>query len=156
MSLLQKQDATVTFAGLLRTCLLALLAGVWVASPAHAQSAAQAQAATAKEQPSIYDRIWADFTQWYRDDKNPVVQQVLFTGRFHHDFATVSADQGDHDESNIRRVRFGPWLSAAPCHEGAPSVQLRSRSVGMELGTVAPSGGSIANGFRLSTPFLAS
>ena len=43
-----------------------------------------------------------------KNDDNPAVQQVLFTGRFHHDFATVSADQGDHDESNIRRVRFGP------------------------------------------------
>ena len=28
-----------------------------------------------------------------KNDDNPVVQQVLFTGRFHHDFATVSADQ---------------------------------------------------------------
>ena len=34
-------------------------------------------------------------------------------------------------------------------------MQLRSRSVGMELVTVAPSGGSIANAFRLSTPILA-
>jgi phosphate-selective porin OprO/OprP len=77
---------------------------------AAAAGAAVAQA-TAKEQASVYDRIWADFTQWYRNDKNPVVQQVLFTGRFHHDFATVSADQGDHDESNIRRVRFGPRVT---------------------------------------------
>jgi phosphate-selective porin OprO/OprP len=75
-------------------------------------SIAQAQSTTAaKEQPSVYDRIWADFTQWYRNDKNPAVQQVLFTGRFQHDFATVSADQGDHDESNIRRVRFGPRVT---------------------------------------------
>ena len=34
-------------------------------------------------------------------------------------------------------------------------MRLRSRSVGMELVTVAPSGGSIANGFRLSTAILA-
>ena len=75
-------------------------------------SIAEAQSTTAaKEQPSVYDRIWADFTQWYRNDKNPAVQQVLFTGRFHQDFATVSSDQGDHDEANIRRVRFGPRVT---------------------------------------------
>ena len=49
----------------------------------------------------------------YKNDKNPVVQQVLFTGRFQHDFASVQADQGDHDESNIRRVRFGPRITFA-------------------------------------------
>ena len=76
-------------------------------------SFAEAQSTGAKEQPSAYDRIWADFTQWYRNDKNPAVQQVLFTGRFQHDFATVDADQGDHDESNIRRVRFGPRVTFA-------------------------------------------
>jgi phosphate-selective porin OprO/OprP len=74
------------------------------AAPVHAQS-------TPKEQPSIYDRIWADFTQLYRNDKNPAVQQVLFTGRFQHDLSATRADQGDHNESNIRRVRFGPRVT---------------------------------------------
>jgi phosphate-selective porin OprO/OprP len=75
-------------------------------------SLAEAQAqGGAKEQPNVYDRIWADFTQWYRNDKNPAIQQVLFTGRFQHDFTTVEADQGDHRESNIRRVRFGPRVT---------------------------------------------
>jgi phosphate-selective porin OprO/OprP len=57
--------------------------------------------------PSTYDTIWATFTNWYDDKENPVVQRVLFTGRFHHDLAMVDADQGDHRESNIRRVRVG-------------------------------------------------
>ena len=65
-----------------------VIAALWTAVPAQAQAA--------REQPSIYDRIWTDFTQWYKNDDNPAVQQVLFTGRFQHDFATVSADQGDH------------------------------------------------------------
>ena len=124
MSLLRQIDVTVTSVTVSRACVLALLAGILAAASvqaqginlpvAHSASAATppaAQAPAAKEQPSIYDRIWADFTQWYRNDKNPVVQQVLFTGRFHHDFATVSADEGDHDESNIRRVRFGPRVT---------------------------------------------
>jgi phosphate-selective porin OprO/OprP len=70
-----------------------------------------AQAGTAKEQPSAYDRIWTNFTQLYKNDNNPVVQQVLFTGRFQHDLSTLSSDQGDHNESNIRRVRLGPRVT---------------------------------------------
>src|SRR5687767_14918540 len=37
-------------------------------------------------EPSTYDKIWANFTEWYRNDDNRVVQQVLFTGRFQHEF----------------------------------------------------------------------
>ena len=61
--------------------------------------------------PSTYDRIWTNFTDWYNDKDNPVVQRVLFTGRFQHDFAIVESDQGDHRESNVRRVRFGPRIT---------------------------------------------
>jgi phosphate-selective porin OprO/OprP len=66
-----------------------------------------AQGSTEQKQPSTYDRIWTRLTNWYDDKENPVVQRVLFTGRFHHDLAMVEADQGDWRESNIRRVRFG-------------------------------------------------
>ncbi|MFM8533110.1 MAG: porin [Acidimicrobiia bacterium] len=61
--------------------------------------------------PSTYDRIWSRLTDWYNDKENPVVQRVLFTGRFQHDLATVEADQGDWRESNIRRVRFGTRIT---------------------------------------------
>ncbi|MEY4095896.1 MAG: hypothetical protein RLZZ53_3095 [Acidobacteriota bacterium] len=57
--------------------------------------------------PSTYDRVWSKLTDWYNDKSNPVVQRVLFTGRFQHDLTMVEADQGDWRESNIRRVRFG-------------------------------------------------
>jgi phosphate-selective porin OprO/OprP len=40
-----------------------------------------------------------------------VVQQVLFTGRFQHDFAALDADQGDVTESNVRRLRLGPRIT---------------------------------------------
>jgi len=60
---------------------------------------------------SNYDRIWRRFTEWYVDDSNPVVQKVLFTGRFQHEFAAINADEGDHDEWNIRRVRLGPRIT---------------------------------------------
>jgi phosphate-selective porin OprO/OprP len=57
--------------------------------------------------PSTYDRIWARFTQWYASDTNPVVQQVMFTGRYQHEFAGIDADEGHLDEWNVRRMRLG-------------------------------------------------
>jgi phosphate-selective porin OprO/OprP len=57
--------------------------------------------------PSKYDRVWNSFTNWYSDDTNPAIQRVVFTGRLHHDFVMVNADEGDHEESNVRRLRFG-------------------------------------------------
>jgi phosphate-selective porin OprO/OprP len=71
----------------------------------------QAQSATGAKEPSIYDKIWNGFTSWYDDKENPVVQRVLFTGRYHHDWAIVEADQGDHRENNARRMRLGPRIT---------------------------------------------
>ena len=64
------------------------------------------QGAAAQPEPSIYDRVWR-FAEWYRNDKARFVQRVQFTGRYQHDFALVNADQGDHDEWNVRRFRMG-------------------------------------------------
>jgi phosphate-selective porin OprO/OprP len=74
-------------------------------------TASSAQAQSANGEPSPYDKVWQRFTQIYKNDQNPAVQQVLFTGRFQHDLATVDSDEGDHDESNIRRVRLGPRIT---------------------------------------------
>jgi phosphate-selective porin OprO/OprP len=65
----------------------------------------------APKPPSTYDKIWANLTDWYDNKSNPIVQRVVFTGRFQHDFALVDADQGETEESNIRRVRFGPRIT---------------------------------------------
>jgi phosphate-selective porin OprO/OprP len=83
------------------------------AAPAGATSTAApaAQAPAGGNELSPYDRIWNSFTQWYKDENNPVIQQVLFTGRFQHDFVMLDADQGDHDETNVRRVRLGPRIT---------------------------------------------
>src|SRR5687768_14605746 len=64
-----------------------------------------------KPEPSTYDKIWSRFTQWHKDDSNPVVQQVLFSGRFQHEFAAIDADQGDVDEWNVGRMRLGPRIT---------------------------------------------
>ena len=80
-----------------------------IVCPAFAQSS-NSQAA-AKTEPSVYDRIWDRVTNWYDNKENPIVQRVVFTGRYHHDFAVVRSDQGDMEESNARRLRFGPRLT---------------------------------------------
>jgi phosphate-selective porin OprO and OprP len=63
------------------------------------------QQSTEKKE-SVYDRIWR-FAEWYENDSNPIVQRVLFSGRYQHEFATVDADEGDVDEWNVRRMRLG-------------------------------------------------
>jgi phosphate-selective porin OprO/OprP len=78
---------------------------------ATAQSTAAPQAPAADDTRSVYDKIWQQLTTVYDDSSNPVVQRVLFTGRFQHDFAAIGADQGDHDEWNTRRLRVGPRVT---------------------------------------------
>ena len=73
-------------------------------------SAAAAQS-TEQQPPSTYDKIWGAFTNWYDDKENPVVQRIVFSGRLQHDLTIVDADQGEHQESNIRRLRFGPRIT---------------------------------------------
>lgn len=60
--------------------------------------------------PSMYDRIWR-FAEWYESDSNPVVQRVLFSGRYQHEFETIDADQGNFSEWNVRRMRLGPRMT---------------------------------------------
>jgi phosphate-selective porin OprO/OprP len=84
------------------------LAMRWVGYPAAAQ-AAQAPGGGEKG-PSTYDRIWR-FAEWYENDSNPVVQRVLFSGRFQHEFAAIDSDEGDMDEWNVRRMRLGPRVT---------------------------------------------
>ena len=72
---------------------------------------ATAQTEAAKKPASAYDRLWGDFTEWYTAESNPVVQRVLLSGRFHYDFARVDADQGAHNEWNVRRLRIGPRIT---------------------------------------------
>ena len=55
---------------------------------------------------STFDDIWK-FAEWYRNDQKETVQSVLFSGRFQYEFAAVDADEGTHDEWNIRRTRLG-------------------------------------------------
>jgi phosphate-selective porin OprO and OprP len=85
---------------------LAAAAALLVAVSASAQSAAPTPPAT----PSIYDTIWK-FADWYDNKSNPVVQRVLFSGRFHYDFAAVDGNDDEITEWNVRRLRFGPRVT---------------------------------------------
>ena len=71
---------------------------------------AAAQGQTTEKTPSTFDRIWR-FAEWYRNDQRRIVQRVMFSGRYQHEFATLDADQGDHSEWNVRRMRLGPRLT---------------------------------------------
>lgn len=72
-----------------------------------AQTTQPAGRSEAASESSTYDTIWETFSHWYENDANPVIQSVVFSGRYQHDFAAVDAEQGDHDEWNVRRMRLG-------------------------------------------------
>lgn len=78
---------------------------------AEAQASPPATASNAQNDVSPYDRIWQRFTTIYDNRSNPKVQRILLSGRFQHEFATIDADQGDHDEWNTRRFRIGPRIT---------------------------------------------
>ena len=68
------------------------------------------QTAGAGKEPSTYDKIWK-FAEWYSDESNPIVQKVLFSGRYQHEFAMIRSDDGDLNEWNVRRMRLGPRIT---------------------------------------------
>jgi phosphate-selective porin OprO and OprP len=79
------------------------------ALPSGAVESAQTSRESEKT-PSTYDKIWK-FAQWYENASNPVVQRVLFTGRYQHDYAGIDADEGELGEWNVRRLRLGPRVT---------------------------------------------
>lgn len=69
-------------------------------------NASAAEGSGAGPEPSIYDRVWR-YADWYRNDRNPIIQAFQFTGRFQLDYSVLDSNQGSHDEWNIRRFRLG-------------------------------------------------
>lgn len=89
--------------------------------PPAAQAAVPLPAAEAE---STYDKIWRQFTTIYDNGSNSVVQRILLSGRFQHEFAWVGADQGGVDEWNTRRFRIGPRMSLFRTWTVASEVEL--------------------------------
>ena len=75
--------------------LAVLLAGLVTPDPLAAQA-----------ESSTYDDIWR-LAEWYDNDEHPVIQSVLFSGRFQYEYATVNDADLRHDEWNVRRMRLG-------------------------------------------------
>ena len=87
-----------------RVVLTVLLTGLLTPVAAFsAQAEASSQAATDAD---AYKRVWR-FAEWYKNDQNPVLQSLLFSGRFQYEYAKIDADEGNHSEWNIRRLRLG-------------------------------------------------
>ena len=78
--------------------LLTLLLAPW-----QAEAQAPDQAPTNDD---VYKKIWK-FAEWHKNDQDPVVQSLLFSGRFQYEYAAINADEGDHSGWNIRRLRVG-------------------------------------------------
>ena len=66
----------------------------------------EAQAPASEKQQSTYQKIWK-FAEWHNNEQNSVLQNLLFSGRFQYEYAARDADQGSHDEWNVRRLRLG-------------------------------------------------
>ncbi len=60
----------------------------------------------ARVQTSTFDDLW-QFAEWYDNDQNPVVQSVLFSGRFQYEYARVNDSGVSRDQWNVRRLRLG-------------------------------------------------
>ena len=64
------------------------------------------QGAASGKKESPYEKVWKH-VDLYRNAENPSIQSILFTGRFQYDYAALDADQGEHEEWNVRRLRLG-------------------------------------------------
>jgi len=79
-------------------------------------------------EPSIYDRIWSLATL-YKNDQNPVLEELDFTGRLQFDYYNVTSDQGDNNFFEIRRFRLGGdswWADRHVQLKGTVDTALRS------------------------------
>lgn len=55
---------------------------------------------------NAFDKTWA-LAMLYKDDLNPVLQEIKLRGRYHGQYHDVNADNGNANEWEDRRSRFG-------------------------------------------------
>lgn len=75
-------------------------------SGAPSGKAAITEAAVAPADKSIYDKIWS-VTKLYKNDENPIIQDISLSGRAQFEYFNVNSDQGDADDWEVRRLRGG-------------------------------------------------
>ena len=61
---------------------------------------------TAPKEKSALEKLW-DLPVLYKNDRNPVIEEFDFTGRFQLDYFNVESDKGDRSFTEIRRFRLG-------------------------------------------------
>jgi phosphate-selective porin OprO and OprP len=63
-------------------------------------------AAKKEDNKSTFDRLWGHATL-YRNDHNPFIQEFKLRGRYQGQYARLDSDQGEFDDWENRRSRFG-------------------------------------------------
>ncbi len=58
------------------------------------------------EEGNAFEDLW-DFATLYKDDSNPYLQEFKLRGRYHGQYHKVDSEQGDQDDWEDRRSRFG-------------------------------------------------
>lgn len=71
-----------------------------------------ASSAPNSTEESVYDKIWG-LTKFYENKKNPFIQSVRLTGRYHGQYHWTRLDTGDIDEWDNRRFRIGLEVAIA-------------------------------------------
>jgi len=94
----------------------ALLLSVIAASPLCAGSTdAGGIQQTAPTSESIFEKIWS-IPKLYRNDRNPVIEELDLIGRFQQDYFNVDSDRGSTSFWEIRRFRLGVDAAFAERH----------------------------------------
>ncbi len=62
--------------------------------------------AVAPKQDSVFDKIWGLATL-YKNDSNPIIEELDFTGRVQLDYFNVDSDKGKNEFFELRRFRLG-------------------------------------------------
>jgi len=82
-------------ASVVLAALLALLPGTLPSFGAEPQTSSQGA-----NSEDVYKKVWK-FAEWYKNDQNPIVQNLLFSGRFQYEYAAIDSDQGNHHERKL-------------------------------------------------------
>ncbi|TLD72073.1 hypothetical protein FEM03_04930 [Phragmitibacter flavus] len=96
---------------IIKSSLLAAVAAITLptstqaGSPAYSKSSKEI-AVTTEAEESLFDQIWGLATL-YKNKDNPVIQELKLRGRYQGQYHWLDSDQGDSDDWENRRSRFG-------------------------------------------------
>lgn len=69
-------------------------------------SGKEAAVTTAGKEESVFDKIWSLATL-YKNKENPIIQELKLRGRYQGQYHWLDSDQGNEDDWENRRSRFG-------------------------------------------------